>query len=216
MTVRVPESQQQRVSPSWKSSFRRGKRCECQKLPYEMRKGDWLRKGLGKIFGKYLFLTNTLSSGLLMCAGDLIQQEIEHVRYDKHKNSFDWRRNLHMGIVGTLLGPFAHFFYQVLDKFIPGNKLTSIAKKIVLDQTIASPVCILIFFFGMNYLSDKEFKETRAEIKQKFWVIYAVDCSVWIPFQFFNFYLISSEYRVIYVNMITMCYNVFLSFAKHY
>lgn len=79
-----------------------------------------------------------------------------------------------MGIVGTVLGPFSHFFYQILDKFIPGTKLSSIAKKIFLDQAIASPVCIVIFFVGMNYLNKEDFKVSKGELKEKFWIIYAV------------------------------------------
>jgi protein Mpv17 len=44
-----------------------------------------------RIFGKYLLLTNTVSSGVLMAAGDLIQQEIEKHRTLKSK-PFDWKR----------------------------------------------------------------------------------------------------------------------------
>lgn len=50
-----------------------------------------------KLFGKYLLLTNTLSAGLLMVAGDLVAQEIEFRAKDKKKGSanvhqIDWTR----------------------------------------------------------------------------------------------------------------------------
>jgi protein Mpv17 len=44
-----------------------------------------------RIFGKHLLLTNTISSGVLMAGGDLIQQEIERYRTVKGK-PFDWKR----------------------------------------------------------------------------------------------------------------------------
>lgn len=44
-----------------------------------------------KLFGKYLLVTNTLSAGLLMVAGDLAAQEIE-IRSKKKPNQIDWTR----------------------------------------------------------------------------------------------------------------------------
>lgn len=46
---------------------------------------------VGKFFGKYLLLTNTVSSGLLMIAGDVICQEIEY-RRGELKERYDCRR----------------------------------------------------------------------------------------------------------------------------
>lgn len=50
-----------------------------------------------KLFGKYLLLTNTLSAGLLMVAGDLAAQEIEYRAKKKEKHGqvlqrIDWTR----------------------------------------------------------------------------------------------------------------------------
>lgn len=49
--------------------------------------------GRDNAFGKYLILTNTISSGFLMAMGDLIQQQIEYVKNNQHVDSYDWRRN---------------------------------------------------------------------------------------------------------------------------
>ena len=46
-----------------------------------------------KLFGKYLLLTNTISAGLLMVAGDLAAQEIEFRANKKNrKQHVDWTR----------------------------------------------------------------------------------------------------------------------------
>lgn len=42
-------------------------------------------------FGKYLFLTNTATSGILMLTGDAIEQEIEY-RQNKVAERFDDKR----------------------------------------------------------------------------------------------------------------------------
>lgn len=61
------------------------------KPPAKEKKKEFFKKGLRNIFGKYLLLTNIISSGILMCAGDLIQQEIE--RFKEGKQKIDWERN---------------------------------------------------------------------------------------------------------------------------
>lgn len=79
-----------------------------------------------------------------------------------------------MGIVGTVQGPCTHFFYQVLDKYLPGVKFSTIAKKIFIDQTLASPFCIVLFFLGMSYLNNENFEDSKKELKDKFLIVYAV------------------------------------------
>lgn len=43
------------------------------------------------VFGKYLFITNTVTSGVLMGLGDLAQQEIEYRRHMMAER-YDWAR----------------------------------------------------------------------------------------------------------------------------
>lgn len=42
------------------------------------------------------------------------------------------------------------------------------------------------------------------------------DCIVWPPSQLINFLLVPAVYRVLYVNVFTVAWNVFLSYAKHF
>lgn len=44
---------------------------------------------------------------------------------------------------------------------------------------------------------------------------FQTDWAVWPAAQFLNFYYLHPKYRVVYVNLVTMLYNVFLSYIKH-
>uniref|UniRef100_A0A1B6DMH6 Mpv17-like protein 2 n=1 Tax=Clastoptera arizonana TaxID=38151 RepID=A0A1B6DMH6_9HEMI len=168
-----------------------------------------------KLLGKYLFLTNTISSAALMGIGDACQQHFELSKKTKKSESYDWMRTLNMTAIGLPLGIAQHFFYKYMDLIIPHRTLLSVSKKIILDQLIASPVCIVIFFYGLGLLEKKNFVATQNELKGKFFSVYMVDWIVWPPTQYVNFAYLSPRYRVVYINFITMLYDIFLSYIKY-
>jgi protein Mpv17 len=79
--------------------------------------------------------------------------------------------------VGFAQGPPQHMFYTMLDRYVPGRVFSAIATKIVLDQLIASPMCIGIFFLGLGVLEGKDLTEEFSELRNKFWTVYMV-CSL--------------------------------------
>ena len=46
----------------------------------------------GPLFGRYLLITNTVSSGLLMALGDVTIQKMEHIKSKKPSAKHDWAR----------------------------------------------------------------------------------------------------------------------------
>ncbi|XP_033330333.1 mpv17-like protein 2 [Megalopta genalis] len=192
-----------------------------------------------KLFDKYLLVTNTVSCGLMMAAADLIQQRSEHWKKknknpseetrtmivsldDQHQESnnsevyvHDFVRTKNMTTVGLIQGPFHHWFYLVLDKVIPGRTALSVVKKTCLDQSIASPTCLGIFFVGLGVLESRKLEEIYDELKVKLYDTWKVDCCFWPPTQCVNFFFIPFRYRVLYTNFMTMIYDVFLSYMKY-
>ncbi|XP_075162298.1 mpv17-like protein 2 [Haematobia irritans] len=166
------------------------------------------------VFGKYLLVTNILGSGILMVVGDVAAQEIEHRKGEKSER-FDLSRIGRMFIVGALLGPLHHYVYAWMDKVMPIANLKNIVKKILIDQLIMSPACILIFFYSACYLERKNVKETNEELRQKFLFIYCMDWLLWPGAQYFNFRYLDTKYRVTFVNICTALYNIFMSYMKH-
>lgn len=53
------------------------------------------------------------------------------------------------------------------------------------------------------------------EFKAKFPTIYLFDWVIWPPSQAINFALVPAKYRVLYVNFVTVLWDVFLSHMKH-
>lgn len=138
-----------------------------------------------------------------------------------------------MTVVGGLQGPLTHYFYKFLEVLMPTVSIANVFKKVLLDQLILSPICIVSFFLPASLIEGKSWEESKKELKRKFLTVYTVslnlmlcnilfdffyfkvDWIVWPGAQSINFYFVSIHYRVLYVNVVTMVYNIFLSYIKH-
>lgn len=202
---------------------------------------EWKNNAIGKmnyiLFHKYLLTTNTVSSGVLMVAGDLMSQEIEY-QQGLMRERYDWWRVGRMFIVGAIQGPMHHYFYGWLDRVYRATNGQNVTKKILYDQLVMSPACIVAFFYSAGWLEGRTTADCTDELQRKVVRVYVVsvtlttlsifheyfhcliyqlqtDWTVWPAAQFINFYYLHPRYRVIYVNFVTMLYNVFLSYIKH-
>ena len=74
--------------------------------------------------------TKVITSTVLFGAGDLMSQTLE----GKSAATYDTARLGRMAAWGAIFTPFAHVWYNALDKMIPGSGVTVVASKVVADQ----------------------------------------------------------------------------------
>ncbi|KAL1116711.1 hypothetical protein AAG570_005183 [Ranatra chinensis] len=170
------------------------------------------RKLIDSLYGRHLLVTNTVTSGAFMVAGDLIAQLIE--ANNPKWEGFDKNRSANMGIVGLVLGPIQHGMYNMLEHVYPLKTASHVIKKLAVDQFINSPFTISIILFGLDMLEGRTVEESVDEYKKKFWSLYLMDCLLSTPSQAINFRFCPPKYRVLYVNAFTIIYNVLLSGLK--
>lgn len=120
-----------------------------------------------------------------------------------------------MAVVGITQGPPHHYWYLALDTFLPGRSRSMILKKILADQIIAAPFFAISFIYIASLLEGHTVQECWAEFAAKFPTIYAFDWLIWPPSQYINFSLVPAQFRVLYVNLVTVVWDVFLSYIKH-
>eukprot|EP00123_Amoebidium_parasiticum_P000133 comp10331_c0_seq1/m.5132 comp10331_c0_seq1/g.5132 ORF comp10331_c0_seq1/g.5132 comp10331_c0_seq1/m.5132 type:complete len:225 (-) comp10331_c0_seq1:355-1029(-) len=161
---------------------------------------------------------NTLTMCSLYSAGDCIQQRLEH--HSHHAGQpyrHDWLRMVRMGTVGAIMGPFNHYWYVWLDRVVPAiPTFKYVGRKVLIDQSIFAPFCTIAFFTLFGTFEGKTKDQVVAELKEKVWPTYLVDCMVWPFAQTVNFFFLPSHLRVLYVSTLTLGWNVFLSRQKHY
>lgn len=118
-------------------------------------------------------------------------------------------------MIGVTVGVVCHYWYQILDKRLPGRTLGIVMKKVFWDQMICSPIVLSTFFLTLGVLENSTKEDVIKEIKAKAWRLYAAEWVVWPPAQIINFYWLPNRYRVLYDNTISLGYDVYTSKVKH-
>ncbi|XP_065175062.1 mpv17-like protein 2 [Sycon ciliatum] len=159
---------------------------------------------------RYLVVTNSTTTTGLFGFGDILQQKVIEKR-----ESIDWPRAGRMAAMGLLIGPLNHYWYVFLDRRWPGKTHRLVLTKVLLDEIAYAPVGTTVFYIGMGTLEKRSLSSSVAELREKFLPTYMADWQFWPAVQLINFYFVPTPYRVLVVNLATLCWNVFLSYMKH-
>jgi len=183
-----------------------------------------IRAVLRKTFGNHLFFTNVGISFGLSGVGDLIEQKIERKQLTQQQNSsnlvkkvssINWSRTLHMSTAfGLTSGFLCHFWYNYLDRMLPGRGVRIIVQKIAWDQLMFSPVCIAACLVVAGSLEAKSASSLTSETLQLGGRLYLAEWLIWPPAQFINFYYLPTKYRVLYDNLVSLVYDTYTSHVK--
>ena len=79
---------------------------------------------------------------------------------------YDPMRTLRLGSFGFFVhGTTGHYFYGFLDSKLPGTKPTTVATKVLIDQTMWNPIFGLMFFGYLNVCEGKSFDDYKKKIQ---------------------------------------------------
>ena len=172
-----------------------------------------LQKRVQTLFSrKYLLLTNTTITIGLSCTGDLLQQNYEMFR--KRQSAWNPTRSRNVCISGSVIGPTCHFWYQLLDRVLPGKTIKIVCKKVFLDQIIFSPINISMFLIVMGIVESASIKSIWKDLREKGLQLLKAEWIVWPPAQLVNFTFISPRYRVLYDNTVSLGFDYYYSYVK--
>ena len=101
-----------------------------------------------KLFGKYLFVTNTISYVTLFGLGDALTQLIERRSSKDPEKRHDFKRTICVLMFASFQGPVNHFWYLGLDKFIKDTIHRTVFKKLAADQLVFAPYACFSFYLG--------------------------------------------------------------------
>eukprot|EP00532_Pseudo-nitzschia_australis_P005685 CAMPEP_0168165016 /NCGR_PEP_ID=MMETSP0139_2-20121125/1254_1 /TAXON_ID=44445 /ORGANISM="Pseudo-nitzschia australis, Strain 10249 10 AB" /LENGTH=234 /DNA_ID=CAMNT_0008082089 /DNA_START=276 /DNA_END=980 /DNA_ORIENTATION=- len=125
---------------------------------------------------------------------------------------FDVKRFITLSVFGLLYhGPSGHYFYNWLDAKIPGKDGASVAKKILIDQTMWCPLFMTVFFSYLGLVNGDSAATIGTKIKTDLLSACQGSWKVWPAVHFVNFKFISSKHRLLFLNAVQVGFNMFLS-----
>lgn len=166
-------------------------------------------------FSRFLAATSStfprqcLTGGVLFATGDTIAQQL----VEKKGSNHDLRRTLRLALYGgCVFSPLASlWFSKGLERVQFASKPANIITKVALDQTIASPTFVALFFSVSTLMAGGSVDDAKNKVRDNWWSTLKTGWSVWIPVQAINMALVPVSQRLLFVNVVSIFWNTFLS-----
>ena len=150
-------------------------------------------------------------SGVLSATGDVITQQIVEQKGLSH----DFCRTVRMGLVGLIIAPVICTWYLILDTIVPGTAKAAGFKKMLLDQSLFAPIIICFFFVVTETLAGKRPREIKKMLQERYVQTLITNYKIWPLAQTLNFTFIPTQYRVGFVQIVAIFWNVYISWMAN-
>ncbi|KAI3361079.1 hypothetical protein L3Q82_013281, partial [Scortum barcoo] len=128
------------------------------------------------VFKAHPYISNVLGYTTLFASADLIQQSVLGGKPATGSTSedsagIDWCQTARVATVGFCFhANFNYHWLRGLERMLPGGGVKAVAGKVVVDQLIAAPLTISVFYIGLSLLENKD--DLLEDWRQKFWTSY--------------------------------------------
>jgi protein Mpv17 len=143
-------------------------------------------------------LTKACTSLVGFAVGDVIAQTLV-----EGAEVIDTVRLLKLSSFGCLVhGTTCHFFYQFLDRRVPGTDAVPVASKVAIDQILWNPIFGCMFFAWCAVYEGGGATDALLRIQQSLWTQVSGSWSFWPFAHVINFRFIPTEQRLLYINVL--------------
>ncbi|KAL0935040.1 integral membrane mpv17 pmp22 [Colletotrichum truncatum] len=155
-------------------------------------------------------LTQSITTAILFATGDLTAQQLVEKRgFEKH----EWARTARMALYGgAVFGPAATTWFKFLQhNVVLRNKNLEILARVGADQGVFAPVMIGVFLSSMAVL---EGSSPQDKLEKNYTTALTSNYMLWPFVQMVNFKLVPLHHRVLFVNVISIGWNSYLSYLN--
>ncbi|WWC91782.1 uncharacterized protein L201_006729 [Kwoniella dendrophila CBS 6074] len=169
--------------------------------------------------------TKMIQSGVLYISADLVAQfGIEGKSIisrpndgrEEEQEMYDPIRTARLSIYGsTIFAPLAHYWLNSIERIALGSKFKTIAARLALDICLWSPFVTFMFPTCLGLLEGKRIDEVRKKVAHGWFPTWQKAVMVFGPTQIINFSLIPQQHRLLTVQSVGLCWNIFLSWQNN-
>ncbi|XP_013869821.1 peroxisomal membrane protein 2 [Austrofundulus limnaeus] len=167
---------------------------------------------------KYPILTKSVTSAILSALGNLLSQYLEarkKAQRGAEVNDIDVAGATRYAIYGLLItGPVSHYFYQLMEVWMPTTDPLCVVKRLLLDRLFFAPGFLLLFYAVMNILEAKGWQDFEKKLRKSYWTALKMNWKVWTPFQFINVNFVPVQFRVLFANVIALFWYAYLASVR--
>ncbi|KAF9000092.1 hypothetical protein BDQ17DRAFT_1360096 [Cyathus striatus] len=150
------------------------------------------------------------TAGFLFGAGDVVAQQLIEKRGKEH----DFLRTARLTFYGgALFGPCMTKWYQFLNRLKFSSPRKALIYRVYLDQLLLTPVAVAFFYGSMATLEARPF-EAWDRIKKAYIPTIIRNWAVYVPVQLLNFSLVPPHLRLVFVSVVSLFWNTYLSSAN--
>mmetsp|Transcript_6443 Transcript_6443/g.11469 ORF Transcript_6443/g.11469 Transcript_6443/m.11469 type:complete len:280 (-) Transcript_6443:164-1003(-) len=164
-------------------------------------------------------ITKSCTSGSIIFLSSLISQQLT-ISSTHSTSKLNFKQALNQSLLGFLLfGPIGHFWFNFLEH-IPFNSHTSTffrtISKITLDQLLLSPILNAILFFHSGYFQNNASHQHRItsglnSVESNLKSSLIASYKLWPFVHLLTFTIIPLDFRVLYINAVSLGWFIFLS-----
>ncbi|KAK4202518.1 hypothetical protein QBC40DRAFT_43077 [Triangularia verruculosa] len=156
-------------------------------------------------------LTQSITTSVLFGVGDVTAQQLVEKR---GLANHDYLRTARMaGYGGLVFGPAATTWFRLLSRHVhfPGSPNKTILARVACDQGLFAPTFIGVFLSSMAVLEGGSVGE---KLSASYWPALSTNYLIWPFVQLVNFKFVPLQHRVLFVNVISIGWNCYLSFLN--
>ncbi|XP_010775371.1 mpv17-like protein [Notothenia coriiceps] len=156
---------------------------------------------------RFPWLANVTLYGCLFAGGDLVHQLVAQ------EDNIDWKHTRNVAIVAiSFHGNFNYFWLRALERRFPGKSAGMVLRKLLLDQSFASPLATSAFYTGVSILEGKE--DIFEDWRDKFFNTWKTGLMYWPFMQLLNFVLMPLYLRTAFMGCCAFLWASFLCFSR--
>ena len=160
----------------------------------------------GNVAKRRPLITQVVTAGVLTTAGDILAQKIEN-----RPCGYDIKRTAVMSTLGfCYFGPLVATWLGVLRRLN-----WRVLPTVVCDQLCFAPFASASFVFLHPILSGKGIKKAKEIFKTTYLTILTSSWLCWTPAQLINFAFVPFQFRMLYIQSVSLGWNSFLSYFSN-
>lgn len=165
----------------------------------------------------YPVRTKAATSAVIGVLGEILGSYVKS-KIRKEKFTVEQRRLwLFAAFGGLITGPFLHFWYVVLEGVMIKMNLTGRGKtaaKVLIDRCLWSPPFTVVTIVFLQFFQTLSVEETALQLRRNYLAVLIMSQKTWFPAQIINFELVPQDFQVLFVNLISVFWNTYLSMAN--